>query len=129
MHTVHRIYVGARNTPSGRILPNDELAIKKILNSYLKGWNITKTEGQWGGTAEECWIITVVGTPDNKTGFGNGLPDAIDAIANECKQFCVMWESNGTARIVPTAGVSVMGGPLAGVKIGVKKKAKNKIKR
>jgi len=39
-----------------------------------------------------------------------------------------MWEADGSARIIPTSGVSVMGGPLASVKILVKKKVKKKAK-
>ena len=102
MNTIHRVYIGARDTPGHKFLPNDENRIKKILKKYLRGWTITKSEGYWGGKAEETIILTVVESPQTRTGYGNGLASAKGEIASFLSQYAILWESNGTAVVVPT---------------------------
>jgi hypothetical protein len=131
MHTIHRIYIGARNTDHHKFLPNDENRVNGILKKYVKGWTITKSEGYWGTQSEETWIITVVQSPQNQTGYGSGLTSAVGEIASFLGQYAIMWESNGTAVIVQTKKAtpvpSVAAPALPAVTIKRKTKVKAKV--
>ena len=114
MHTVHRIYIGARNTDLRKFAPHDENRINDILGQYLFGWTITMGVGCWDGTLEETMILTVVQSPGNTRSYGNkGLVSAVKEIAALLQQYAVMWESNGKAVLVPTAAAAAVPCQLA----------------
>jgi len=102
MYTVHHIYIGARNTPLHKFLPNDEIRVVDTLKKYLMGWTITMGRGFWEDTFEETMILTVLQSPDNKRKDGNGLTSAVGEIASVLKQYSIMWESNGSGIVVDT---------------------------
>lgn len=126
MHTVHRVYIGARNTPSHKFLPRDEIEIARILKKYLREWTLADATGYWNGVAEETLILTVVESPQTQTGYGNGLVSAMGEIPSFLKQYAILWESKGRAIVVPTnkkpAPVPAPS-PLAAAPIGRKPKA------
>jgi C4-type Zn-finger protein len=138
MFTVHRIYIGARNTPLHRFNGTDENRLNKLLNSYLRGWTITKAEGVWDRVAEEVRVVTVVETPQNKSGYKAGLVSLVAALATDLKQFAVMWESNGSASIITADDAKKLAetyenalegdeeDPLADVDVIIKEKKKEK---
>lgn len=97
--SVHRIYLGARNTPNHTFLPKDDALLQKTLSRYFRGWTIQNAQGFWEGTAEETRVVTVVDGPENHASGAGQTPfeSCGNQLKNDFRQAAVMIERGGTA--------------------------------